>query len=72
MSMAESKFVRERIEYKGTDVIEYVAQNATTEERIFFVFKRVWRIHRRGIYTWSKINTERVISKVEILEESVR
>jgi hypothetical protein len=72
MSKAESKFVRERIECKGTDIIEYVTQNATAEERILFVFKRVWRIHRRGIYTWSKINAEWVISKVEILEESVR
>jgi hypothetical protein len=72
MSKADSKFVRERIEYKGTDIIEYVTQIATAEERIFFVFKRVWRIHRRGIYTWSNINAKWVISKVEILEESIR
>jgi hypothetical protein len=71
MTKAEGKFVRERLEYKGTDVIEYATQNATAEERIFFVFKRVWRIHRRGIYTWSKINARWVISKVDILEERV-
>lgn len=72
LSKVESKFIRERIEYEGSNVVEYVTQNATAEERVFFVFKRIWRIRRRGIYTWSKVNSEWVISKVDVLEESVR
>jgi hypothetical protein len=72
LSKVESKFIRERIEYAGANVVEYVIQNATAEERIIFVFKRTWHIRRRGIYTWSKANSGWVISKVDVLEESVR
>lgn len=71
-SKVESKFIRERIEYEGSNVVEYVSQNATAEERVFVVFKRLWRIRRRGIYTWSKVDSGWVISKVDVLEESVR
>jgi hypothetical protein len=68
----ESTFTRERIEYRGPDVVEVLSQDAVAEENIFFFFKRTWKIHRRGIYTWSLGRTGWVISRVEVLEESIR
>jgi hypothetical protein len=72
LAKTESTFTRERIEYRGSDVVEYLAQDAMAEEGILFIFKRTWKIHRRGIYTWSLDKAGWVISRVEVLEETIR
>ncbi len=71
-SKTESTFTRERIEYRGSDAIEFLIQDATAEETVFFFFKQTWKIRRRGIYTWSLGKTGWAISRVEVLEETVR
>lgn len=72
LGKVESRFAREQLEDRGSDVVEHLTQTATAEERILFVFKRTWKVHRRGIYTWILTETGYVISRVEVLEESIR
>src|SRR3990172_486514 len=71
VSRVESSFTREQIEWAGSEVVEHLTQTAIAEEKIFLVFTRKWQVHRRGLYTWSKSNLGWVISKVEVVEESV-
>lgn len=68
----ESRFARQHLDDRGSDVVEHLTQTAIAEERILFVFKRTWKLHRRGIYTWTLTEKGYVISRVEILEESLR
>ena len=65
----KSTYTRKKIESTNADVVENLIQESSLEWRVFFFFTRRFHLHRRGLYTWTKIDKRWVISKVVVSEE---
>jgi Domain of unknown function (DUF4440) len=71
LGSAESSFVREQLSVTGNDATETLHQSAMLEATAFVVVRRRWRLHRRGEFSWTKLDGVWVIEKVTILSENV-
>ena len=68
---AESSYVRESVQIDGDRATELLTQVASTTTRHFILFKRVWRLKRRGRYVWQRQTGGWAISEVEVLSEDI-
>ena len=68
---AESAFIREDFEVAGGEPKETLIQEAAAEVTVFGFVHRRWKIRRRGVYTWTRLEGRWVIKQVEVLSETV-
>jgi hypothetical protein len=68
---AESHFTREALHVAGDDVRETLRQTAIVEIPAFGFLRRIWRIERRGDYTWAREAGIWRIVRVDVLSEDV-
>jgi ketosteroid isomerase-like protein len=66
-----TSYFRESIEASDSKVTEVLQQTAWAEVGAFTMFRRKWKIQRRGRYVWTKTSDGWKIIYVEIMEENV-
>jgi len=67
---AESTYSRESIEVIRPDLVtEVLTQTGSAEVKILGFFTKRWKLHRRGQYTWIRLDGRWVAHKVVVLEE---
>jgi len=71
MKSSGSSYVRESIDVEGSEATEVLRQEAWAEITVLLFFRRRWKIHRKGRYTWLKTRDGWRIRNVEVLEEAV-
>lgn len=64
--------VRESIELDDGKAIEILAGSGQVVVSGFFIVHRIWRLARKGRYTWKKEDGQWRITEVEVLEERIR
>jgi hypothetical protein len=69
---ADSHFVRENLQSDAEGVRETLLQTAIAEVVAFGFLRRVWRVERRGCYTWAIEDGKWKIVRVDVLDETVR
>ena len=71
LSRADSSFAREQLSIDWPKVSETLLQLVIAEASAFYLLRRIWRIERRGIYTWALEDRQWKIASVEVLSENV-
>jgi hypothetical protein len=69
LDRAESSFTRESLEVDGGEVRETLLQIAIAEASAFGFLRRIWRVERRGHYTWVIEDRQWKIVRVQVLSE---
>ncbi len=67
-----SEFTRESLAVVDGEVQATLVQVASAEARAFGILRRLWRVERRGLYTWAIEDGEWKIKRVHVLSESMR
>jgi hypothetical protein len=67
----DTSYVRESLQVDGDRATELLTQTASVTTRHFFFFKRIWRLTRRGRYTWVRLPDGWKIQEVDVLSESI-
>jgi hypothetical protein len=68
---ADTSYVRESLQIEGNGATEVLTQTASVTMRRFLFFKRIWRLTRRGRYTWVRFPDGWKIQEVDVLSESI-
>jgi ketosteroid isomerase-like protein len=68
----DGTYSRESLEAAGGDISEVLTQMAWARMRFLGVFRRTWRVERRGRYVWSNSGGVWRIRSVEVLSERTR
>jgi ketosteroid isomerase-like protein len=68
---ADTSYVRESLQVDSDRAIEILIQEASITTSHFVFMTRVWRLKRRGRYTWIRLPDGWKIQEVEVLHESV-
>ena len=71
LQQAQSRFAREDLIVVGEEVEETLHQIAVAEAAAFGFVRRLWRIERRGRYTWAMEDGQWRIVRVSVSSEKV-
>jgi len=69
VSAVSSQFARESFQANGTEVSEALRQSVWFATTAFGILHRVWRLERRGLYTWRRGSQGWQIAAVEVFSE---
>ncbi len=67
----DTSYVRESLQIDGDRATELLTQTASVTTRHFWFFKRIWRLTRRGRYTWVRLHDGWTIQEVDVLTETI-
>jgi len=71
MVSTNSSYVRETLVVQGDRATEVLFQKAFVTSRHLVLFRRSWRVERRGRYEWVRLPEGWRIQEVEVLVEKV-